>query len=308
MPMEGSRRGSRSGMDPIVRRVGFVTPGTESEPPVRQTAPTGPGQSSPAPVIIPPRPINLSSAIAQEIATSKPAPALKTITTEVFPPAFGRQSEELSVSASLPGSNMSMGSAVADAYTEAPASVSTVVSTMRQMSMSSASVPSGGFVKAANHGATAASVSGKDAAVFVKPTDLGKDVAVPVKEKPKTRAERRALQEAQRAAKPSGQGGKAPGSKGGASEKGAAKAAESKKPTQVRRWLLCPYRTWRRSQLKMLCPVQDLQNCEEYSIYIFLWKNICAMVQSRFVPALQKSEPLSVHVVNIHNGSGEAYI
>jgi hypothetical protein len=220
-------------MDPIVRRVGFVTPGTDSEPPARQIAPTGPGQSSPAPVIIPPRPINLSSAIAQEIAP-KPALVSRTITTDVFPPAFGRQSEELSVSASLPGSNMSMGSTVADAYTEAPASVSTVVSTMRQMSMSSASVPSGGFVKAANYGATAASVSGRDAAVSVKPKDSGKDAAVPVKEKPKTRAERRALQEAQRAAKPTGQGGKAPGSKGGASEKGGAKAVESKKPAQVR--------------------------------------------------------------------------
>ncbi|GAQ79038.1 eukaryotic translation initiation factor eIF-2B delta subunit [Klebsormidium nitens] len=221
----GSRRGSRQGMDPIVRRVGFVTPGTEPEIPLQQVVLNGPGQSSPAPVIIPPRPIIASSTLSQEI-NSKTTAALKTVTVDALKNAnieASRVSEDLTLSSSFGGSDRSGGEAVS----EVPASLSTVTTMVRQVSIASASVPAGGFA-GPSVGLTPAPIA---ASVSEKAAIGG------VKEKPKTtRAERKAIQEAQRAAKAAAQGGgKAPSVKGsvaggGDEKKGGGKPAEPKTP------------------------------------------------------------------------------
>lgn len=223
--MDGSRRGSRQGMDPIVRRVGFVTPGTEPEMPPQPVVLNGPGQSSPAPVIIPPRPIVASSTLSHEI-NSKASGAFKTVTVDALKNAnveASRVSEDLTLSSSFGGSDRSGGEAVS----EVPASLSTVATTVRQVSIASASVPAGGFA-GPSVGLTPAPIA---ASVSEKAAVGG------VKEKPKTtRAERKAIQEAQRAAKAAAQGGGKPPSVkgsvagGGEEKKGGGKPAEPKTP------------------------------------------------------------------------------
>ncbi|KAK9288925.1 hypothetical protein L1049_017396 [Liquidambar formosana] len=251
-----ARRASRMVPDPKVRHVGFFTPGAppdraQSGPPESSSPPVSdmsPASNSLSPVMIPP------PRHASEPLSSRPvavpvmaSPLRRPSNVDSVPVGSYNPSESLLGTSPVPSSSSRIGDR--DGFSEESSGWFPRSSSGKFAS----SFPSGGFdltaVKSGDFAAAAAAAASNSTAVSVakKPAGVsstekggGAVTAVqselpsskkPLKEKT-TKAERRALQESQRAAKVFGKGSKAEGKKSALVSTGTALGKTVKQPSQ----------------------------------------------------------------------------